>query len=132
MSNTPSAPLTGTNVYAQALLLVASIFGGMSGDTAGTIVAAGAGVVAAFFAIRTWIVSAKFKTGKAWISDPNNWSYVTSIVVALLPSAADLIEPLRGLVNALVAGNWTNVITFGLSLLSIVYYTFFKKKPATV
>jgi hypothetical protein len=130
MSNTTTvqSPWTGTNLYLQIILLIGSIWGGISQDTAGIIVAAGAGLVAAFAAIRTWVVNAKFTPGKSWIGDANNWSYIAAIVVALFPLGADLVPALKGLVDALVAQNWGQAITAGFSLISIVIYTFIKKK----
>ena len=95
MSNTPSSPLLGTNIYAQLILLVASFFGGMSQDTAGLIVSAGAAVVAAFFAIRNWVVNAKFSVNKTWVSDPNNWTYIAAVVGGILPPLAELVTPLK-------------------------------------
>lgn len=126
-TGTPSAA-TGTNVYVNLLLLIGSIFGGMSDSTATLIVAAGSGVIGAFFAIRNWIVNAKFSLNKSWIGDPNNWAYLTAVIVGLVPAASGLIEPLKGLAQALVAGNWGAIITGAVTLISLIYYTFFAKK----
>jgi hypothetical protein len=119
---------TGTNLYVNLLLLIASIFGGMTTDTATLIVAAGSGVVGAIFAIRNWIVNAHFSLNKSWVADPNNWAYVAAIVTGFLPAASGLVPGLRDLVNALIAGNWSAIITGAITLISLVYYTFFKKK----
>lgn len=123
---TPTNPLLGTNIWVQMLLFVASIFGGMSQTTAGMVVAAVSGGIAAFFAIRSWIVSAKFNQNI--LKDVNFWAYLTNVVVGLLPQSADLVPAARALVDALYAGNWGQIISGGVSFLSILYYTFFKKK----
>jgi hypothetical protein len=121
----PTSPWTGTNLYLNIILLIGAIFGGMSGDTAGVIVGAAAGVVAAVGLIRAWIVSAKFDSG--FINNPNVWAYITAIVVAFAPKAAELIPALQGLFEALKTGNWGSVISAGVTLISMIYFTFFKR-----
>ena len=131
MSNTkqvaPKSAATGTNVYVNILLLIASIFGGMSTDTATLIVATGTGVIGAVFAVRNWIVNARRTNAKVWIADTNNWVYITAVVTGFIPAAVPLVEPLRGLAGALIEGNWGAIITGAVTLISLVYYTFFKK-----
>lgn len=129
MSNTTTtSPWTGTNVYGQILLLVASLFGGMSEETSGIIVAGGAGVVAAALAARNWIVTAKFNLDKSWVKDPNNIAYLTAVLVAISPKAAELIPGAVDLFNALSTGNWGAIISAAVSVVSLVWYSFFKKK----
>jgi len=128
MSNTQTSPWTGTNIYGQIILLIASLFGGMSQDTAGLIVAAVAGVVGAVLAVRNWIVTAKFKLDKSWVKDPNNISYLTAVVVAISPKLGDLVPGLVDVFNALSSGNWGSIISAAVSVVSVVYYSFFKKK----
>ena len=120
----------GTNLWANLILLIGSIFGGISDTDAGLITAAGTGIVGAFFAIRNWVKTAHFSLGKSWVKDPNNWAYVTAIITGLVPVAATLVEPLRSLANALVDGNWGSAITGAVTLISIIFYTFFKKPTA--
>ena len=126
-SNTPSSPFLGTNIYAQLILLVASFFGGMSQDTAGLIVSAGAAVVAAFFAIRNWIVNAKFSVNKTWVSDPNNWTYIAAVVGGILPSLAELVTPLKTLSIAIVNKSLAEILTGAFAIFSFIYYRFIKK-----
>lgn len=126
-ATTQTSPWTGTNIYGQILLLAASLFGGMSEETSGIIVAGGAGVVAAFLALRNWIVTAKFNLDKSWVKDPNNIAYLTAVVVAISPAAANLIPDAIGLFDALTTGNWGAIISAAVSLVSMAYYTFFKK-----
>jgi hypothetical protein len=119
---------TGTNIYGQILLLVASLFGGMSTDTSGVVVAGGAGLVAALLAVRNWVINAHFNVDKSWIKDPNNIAYLTAVVVAISPKLGELIPGALDIFNALSSGNLGAIISAGVSLLSIVYYSFFKKK----
>ena len=100
----------------------------MSEETSGIIIAGGAGVVAAFLAIRNWIVTAKFDLNKSWVADPNNIAYLTAVVVAISPKAAEIIPGAVDLFNALSTGNWGAIISAAVSVVSLVYYTFFKKK----
>jgi hypothetical protein len=128
MSNTTiQSPWTGTNVYLQLILLLASIFGGITQDTAAFVVAAGAGIVGAIGAIRTWVVQAKLTSPKSWIADPNNWTYLTAALTAIIPAASGIVQPLKGVAEALVTGNWGAVITAGFALFSYVFYTWIKK-----
>jgi hypothetical protein len=119
---------TGTNIYGQILLLLASIFGGMATDTSGVIVAGGAGLVAAILAARNWLKNAHFKVDKSWIKDPNNIAYLTAVIVGISPKLGELIPGAVDVFNALSTGNLGSIISAGVSLLSIVYYSFFKKK----
>ena len=121
------SPWTGTNIYYQLILLIASFFGGMSDETAGMIVAAVMAAIGAFAAVRSFIVNAKFTPGKTWIADPNNWSYLGAVLVGISPKFSELLPALKGLTEALFAGNWAQVITGALTLISLVFYTFFKK-----
>jgi hypothetical protein len=127
MSNTQTPALVGTSVYVQALLLVGSFFGGMSQDTAGLIVSAGMAVVAAFFAVRSWIVNAKFGVDKKWVSDPNNWTYITAVVGGILPSLAELVTPLKTLSIAIVNKSLAEILTGAFAIFSFIYYRFIKK-----
>ena len=124
--NTTTNPWLGTNLWVQIILVLTSVFGGMTQTTAGMIVAAASGAIAAGFAIRTWVISAKFN--KNILKDVNFWAYVTNVVVALSPQLADLLPPLKSLVDALYAQNWGQVITAGVSILSILFYSVIKKK----
>ena len=127
-TETNTSPWTGTNIYGQILLLLASLFGGMSPDQSGLIVAGGAGAVASALAIRNWIINAKFKLDKSWVADPNNIAYLTAVVVAISPKAGELIPGAVDVFNALSSGNWGAIISAAVSLVSIAYYSFFKKK----
>jgi len=129
MSTTsPVSPWTGTNIYGQILLLIASFFGGMSQDTAGLVVAAGAAVIAAVLAFRNWIVNAKFSLDKSWVADPNNIAYLTAVLVGISPKLGDLVPGAVDLFNAMSSGNWGSIISGLVSIGSLVYYSFFKKK----
>lgn len=122
------SPWIGTNIYGQIILLIASLFGGMSQDTAGLIVAAVVGVIAAFLAARNWVVNAHFSLDKSWIKDPNNISYLTAVLVAISPKLGDLLPGAIDLFNALSSGNWGSIISAAVSVVSLVWYSFFKKK----
>lgn len=118
--------LTGTNFWVNFLLLIGSLWG-LNADTANTAVFAVFGLVAAAGAVRGAIVHAKFTGFKTWISSANTWSYLTGSLVMLVPAAEPLLPGLRGLSDALIEGNWSKILTAGLSLLTIVWYTFIKK-----
>lgn len=118
---------TGTNLYANILLLIASIGGGMSTDTATLIVSAVTGLIGAVFAIRNWIVSAHFSLTKSWINDPNNWAYLTAVLAGFIPAAATLVPGLKSLAEAIVSGNWGSMLTAAVTLVSLIYYNFIKK-----
>jgi hypothetical protein len=127
MSNTQTPVAVGTSVYVQALLLVGSLFGGMSQDTAGLIVSAGMAVIAGFFAVRSWIVNAKFSVNKTWVSDPNNWTYISAVVGGILPSLAELVTPLKTLSIAIVNKSLAEILTGAFAIFSFIYYRFIKK-----
>ena len=120
--------LAGTNIYAVAILLAASIFGGMSGELAGQIAGVISGIVGLFIGFRNWFKNAKLATGKSWIGDPNNWAYLTAVVAAAFPKFADLVPALHDLATAIASGNWGSIITAGVSILTLVYYLVIKGK----
>lgn len=124
---TPTA-LTGTNVYINLILLIASLFGGMSQDLATLLAAALMGIVGAFFAFRNWLVTAKFKLDKNWLSDPNHWAYLSASVTGFFPALSLLMPSFKDLANAVVTKNWTLFLTTILTAASIFYYSFIKKK----
>mgnify|MGYP000222786496 FL=1 len=120
-------PLDGTNLYMQIILLLTSVAGGMSHDTAAMIAAAVTGIIGAVAAIRTWLVNAKWTPAKSWISNLNNWAYITAIVAALVPMLSPLVPGLQDLANAIVSGSWPAIIQALLSLGAIIWYAFVKK-----
>lgn len=120
--------LLGTNFYAVLILLITSFFGGMSEDLATQIAGVVSGIIGAAYGVRNWYKNAKLVNGKAWIADPNNWTYLSAVVFAIIPKAGDLVPALRDLIQAVIAGNWGSIITAGVSLLTLVYYIFVKGK----
>jgi len=119
--------LGGTNFYAVVVLLIASIFGGMSDELAAQIAGAVTGLIGATFGLRTWIKGAKLANGKSWIGDPNNWAYLSALVASILPKFAELVPGLQELTQAIAAKNWGQIVTAGVSFLSLVYYLVIKK-----
>lgn len=99
----------------------------MSQDTAGLIVSAGMAVVAAFFAVRSWIVNAKFSVNKTWVSDPNNWTYIAAVVGGILPAISELVTPLKTLAIAIVNKSLAEILTGAFAIFSFIYYRFIKK-----
>ena len=93
-------PLDGTNLYMQIILLLTSVAGGMSQDTASMIAAAVTGIIGAVAAIRTWLVNAKWTPAKSWIANANNWAYIAAIVAALAPVLSPLVPGLQDLATA--------------------------------
>jgi hypothetical protein len=120
-------PLDGTNLYMQIILLLTSVAGGMSHDTAAMIAAAVTGIIGAVAAIRTWLVNAKWTPAKSWIANANNWAYIAAIVAALAPVLSPLVPGLQDLANAIFSGSWPNIIQALLSLGAIIWYAFVKK-----
>jgi len=117
----------GSNFWVTLVLLIGSLWG-MNQDGATQIVGAIFGLLAAAMATRSWLVNAKFGGVGKWLKDPNTWAYLTAIIVAVVPQAADLIPALKNLSDALIAGNWSGILTAGFSILTMVYYLFIKKQ----
>ena len=122
-----TGPLDGTNLYMQIILLLTSVAGGMSHDTASMIAAAVTGIIGAVAAIRTWLVNAKWTPAKSWFSNANNWAYIAAIVAGLAPMLSPLVPGLQDLANAIVSGSWPAIIQALLSLGAIIWYAFVKK-----
>ena len=120
-------PLDGTNLYMQIILLLTSVAGGMSHDTAAMIAAAVTGIIGAVAAIRTWLVNAKWTPAKSWFANANNWAYIAAIVAGLAPVLSPLVPGLQDLANAIVSGSWPAIIQALLSLGAIIWYAFVKK-----
>jgi hypothetical protein len=122
-----TGPLDGTNLYMQIILLLTSVAGGMSQDTASMIAAAVTGIIGAVAAIRTWLVNAKWTPAKSWFANANNWAYIAAIVAGLAPMLSPLVPGLQDLANAIVSGSWPAIIQALLSLGAIIWYAFVKK-----
>lgn len=122
-----TGPLDGTNLYMQIILLLTSVAGGMSHDTASMIAAAVTGIIGAVAAIRTWLVNAKWTPAKSWFANANNWAYIAAIVAGLAPMLSPLVPGLQDLANAIVSGSWPAIIQALLSLGAIIWYAFVKK-----
>ena len=120
-------PLDGTNLYMQIILLLTSVAGGMSQDTAAMIAASVTGIIGAVAAIRTWLVNAKWTPAKSWFANANNWAYIAAIVAGLAPMLSPLVPGLQDLANAIVSGSWPAIIQALLSLGAIIWYAFVKK-----
>jgi hypothetical protein len=128
MQNQLDKSLLGTNFLTVSILLAASIVGGMQEELAGQIAVLISGIIGAFGGIRNWFKNIKLTNGKAWITDPNNWTYLSAVVLATLPQFADFVPPLKDLANAVLSGNWSSIITAGLSVLTMLYYFVIKNK----
>lgn len=128
MQNQLDKSLLGTNFLTVAILLAASIVGGMQEELAGQIAVLISGIIGAFGSLRNWLKNVKLATGKSWIGDPNNWAYLSAVVMAVLPQFADFVPAIKDLANAIISGNWSSIITAGVSLLSLVYYLIIKNK----
>lgn len=122
-----TGPLDGTNLYMQIILLLTSVAGGMSQDTASMIAAAVTGIIGAVAAIRTWLVNAKWTPAKSWFANANNWAYIAAIVAGLAPMLSPLVPGLQDLANAIFSGSWPAIIQALLSLGAIIWYAFVKK-----
>ena len=120
-------PLDGTNLYMQIILLLTSVAGGMSQDTAAMIAASVTGIIGAVAAIRTWLVNAKWTPAKSWFANANNWAYIAAIVAGLAPMLSPLVPGLQDLANAIFSGSWPAIIQALLSLGAIIWYAFVKK-----
>lgn len=109
------------------ILLLGSLFG-LSQDQgtqiAGTIV----GVVGVLGVLRDFFKDAKFVGLRAWLSDTNTWAYIGATVSLFLPQAGALVPALQELSNALLSGNFSKIIVAGLSLITLVYNLFFRKR----
>ena len=129
MQNQLDKSLLGTNFLTVAILLAASIVGGMQEELAGQIAVLISGIIGAFGGLRNWFKGIKLTTGKSWIGDPNNWAYLSAVVLAVLPKFADFVPAVKDLANAIISGNWSSIITAGLSLLTMIYYLVIKNRP---
>ena len=113
--------LKGTNFYIAILMLIFAFFGGAAG-LADQAVSASVGIVGLVGAFRQFANSAKWQGFKGTLSQANTWNYIGSIVLLVLPQAADLTPALQDVYDALISGNWGLVISRGFTLLTIIYY----------
>lgn len=120
--------LKGTNFWVSALLFFISFFGG--GEALATqVVMSVAGLVAAFFAVRQFIQSAKFGGWKETLVQGNTLNYLAQVLVLVgIPNIDQIIPPLKELVDAFLQGNWGLAISKGVALITIIFYLFFAGK----
>lgn len=117
----------GTNFWVAALLVVLSLFGGGEG-LATQVVMSVSGVIAAFFALRQFLSSAKFGGWKETFLQGNTLNYISQVLLLVgVPNIDQIVPPLKDLIDAFVQGNWGLVISRVVSLATIVFYLFIKK-----
>lgn len=63
-----------------------------------------------------------------WIQNPNTWTHITAVLGYLVPSLSpEASGAVQNLVNALIGGNWAQVVPAVFALASILFF-YFKKK----
>ena len=117
----------GTNFWIAALMVILSIFGG--GEAlASQVVMSVSGLIAAFFAVRQFVNSAKFGGWKETFVQGHTLNYLAQVLLLVgIPNVDQLVAPTKELVQAFVEGNWGRVISAVVSLATIVFYLFIKK-----
>ena len=117
----------GTNFWIAALMVILSIFGG--GEAlASQVVMSVSGLIAAFFAVRQFVNSAKFGGWKKTFVQGNTLNYLAQVLLLVgIPNVDQLVAPTKELVQAFVERNWGRVISAVVSLATIVFYLFIKK-----
>jgi subtilisin len=127
--------LPSTNYTTQIFLFIGSIFSFFTFTEAevGAVVASLYSVIGFLAAIRE-----KAKTGikigwKEWLLNPNTFVYLGVILTAFLPNIAPQItKELETVVRGLLNGNWQQVLTATLSLLSFIFFQLRGKVGAKV
>lgn len=133
MTNTTTATpfWQGTNFWVASLMVILSLFGGSEG-LANTVVMSVSGVIAAFFAVRQFVKSAKFGGWYKTLVQGNTLNYLAQVVVLIgIPNVEQLIPPLKDVIDAFTQKNWGRVISGVVSLATIVFYLFVKKPAVT-
>lgn len=117
----------GTNFWVASIMVIISLFGGGDG-IANTVVMSVSGVIAAFFAVRQFINSAKFGGWYKTLVQGNTLNYLAQVLILVgIPNVEQLVPPLKDLIDAFVQKNWGLVISRVVSLATIVFYLFVKK-----
>lgn len=131
MSNTQTVqartPWKSVDFIINLILLALSAFG-FTQEQAGQIAPVMIGIAGAIGILRDFFKDAKFVGIAAWLKDSNTWSYIASAVVAVFPAGAALIEPLKGVSDAIVSGNFASIIT-ALFALGTIIFNLVKNRP---
>lgn len=118
----------GTNFWLALLMFGGSFFAAPE-SVSTQVVMSIVGLIAAVGAVRQFLPNAKFSSIKERLADPNTWNYLAGLVATLgIPNIDQLIPPLHDLSDAFSSGNWGLVITRGITLLTMAFYLFVKKK----
>lgn len=116
----------GTQFYF-ALLIFAGQFFGMSEGMATQIVSAVVGMIGAAGIVRNFVKTAEPTPFLPTLLSANGINYLTAVLVSISPQLGDLVPPLKGLIEAIQAGNWGQIVSAMVSLGTIVYYIVKKK-----
>lgn len=117
----------GTNFWIALLVFILSMFGGNE-SLASQVVMSVSGLIAAFFAVRQFVNSAKFGGWKEAFVQGNTLNYLAQVLLLVgIPNIDQLIPPAKSLVQGFIDGNWGNVISSLVTLATIVFYLFIKK-----
>lgn len=132
MANESQNPIPfwqGTNFWVASLMVVLSLFVGGNEGLANQIVMSVTGLLGAFFAVRQFVKSAKFGGWFQTLVQGNTLNYLAQVLLLIgIPNVDQLIPPLKDLTAAFVEANWPRAISALVSLGTIVFYVFLKKK----
>lgn len=118
---------TGTNFWFASLMLIGSFFSLSAGVGEAVVLSAGS-VVATVGLVREWLkTSAKAKSPLAWLKEANTWNYLAGVVAGIAPLFVDLIEPLRGVVDAVIVKDWGALATRIFTLATMLYYILIRR-----
>lgn len=111
------------------LMLIGSAFG-LTADGGAQIAGVIVGIIGVVGIVRDFLKGAKFVGFRAWLADTNTWAYIAATVTLIVPQAAPLVPGLQELADALLSGNFSKIVVAGLSLLTLAYNIFFRKRAA--
>ncbi|MGL4640861.1 MAG: hypothetical protein ACRCVX_14150 [Shewanella sp.] len=122
--------ILSTNFLVSAIVLVGSIFTWWNFSESQVTVAVTQllGVVSFVALIREQIKATGLKVDlRKWLATANPLHYIGQILLAIGVSLPpELLPSLKTLVDALQTGNWGQVISAGLALITILYHIFRK------
>lgn len=117
--------MSGTNFWGAFFILVGSIWGITESEVSEFVVSM-SGVIGFGLAFRERI-KASTVDWLQWIRSPNTWNYVFAALAFIVPAIpAGLGDKVSALIEALISKNWASVISAGLALLSMIYFTLIK------
>lgn len=121
--------LNSSNFFIAVVLFLGGLFVGFPEGEGRSIAVGLFGIIGSLGALRVYFKNAELNV-KQWITNPNTWNYLFTILSAFFPILTpEMFEKLQLVAVSAIGGNWQGLINALVSLVTIIYFATKNAEP---